>query len=206
MFYNNYTNEKPSKKDLKKMTADEKEIFDNRYKIQAETLQFKLNAEIEKSQILQDEIYTLKHTDYAKENIRLKQNIDSLKSEISSLKSEISKLKLSAQNDSEKIELETKIKIVQADNTIIKSENEHLKKLLDAYRAMPDVNNMIKNLSNLAIPELDKIKELSIAFTGEKATEISNKLDEIDKHMHKFIDMNNDLYSHFGVPRYRLDF
>lgn len=184
MFYkaeNIYSDDnKPSRR--VKMTADEKEIWENRYKIEATTLNFKLESEREKVAILENEIELLKSRKDYKENLELKKNI-------SSLTAEVEQLKFAAKNNIEKIQLEADIKKVQASNDILKSENEHLKKLLDTYRAMPDVNNMITNLSQLAVPELDKIKDLASVFSGEKVTEIMKKLDRIDNNVISEIDL-----------------
>lgn len=172
-------NDKPSRR--VKMTADEKEIWENRYKIDAEILNFKLESERAKITILEDEIRLLKSRKDYEENIELKKKI-------SSLTTEVEQLKFAAKHDIKKIELETDIKKIQASNEILKSENDYLKKLLDTYRAMPDVNNMITNLSQLAIPELDKIKDLASVFSGEKAIKIMDKLNLIDKNVLDALD------------------
>ena len=125
----------------------ELQIENEKLKIQAETLQFKLDQMGEKYALLEKQLGDMK--DF---------NAEKLKSENESLKKEISDLSFKISNDTTSIELETENKKLKAEIDIQKSENKHLKDLLDAYRAMPDVKNMVDSLSSLAVPHIDDLK------------------------------------------------
>ena len=122
----------------------ELQVENEKLKIKVETLQFKLDQANEKYLIVEKQLKEIKNTD-----------IERTKSEILSLKQENADLKFKMANDTKSIELETENKKLKSQIDIQQSENEHLNKLLNIYRAMPDVKNMIDNMFSMTCDKID---------------------------------------------------
>ena len=153
----------------------ELQLENEKLKIQAETLQFKLDQMNEKYSLLEKQLRDAKDVDSEK-----------IKKENETLSKELSDLKFKMTNDTTSIELETENKKLKAEVDIQKSENKHLKDLLDAYRSMPDVKNMVDSLSSLAVPHIDELKEFSKIISDSKVSQLCDKLSETDKKMNQF--------------------
>ena len=145
------------------------QIENEKLKINVETLKFKLEQMNEKYFILEQKIKEAKNTDAEKIIEKIKQENDSLKKELADLKFKIA-------NNTNSIELETENKKLKSEIDIQKTENKHLKDLLDTYRAMPDVKNMVDNLSSLAVPHMNELKEFSKIISDSKITKLCEEL------------------------------
>ena len=52
------------------------------------------------------------------------------------------------------------------------AEIKYLKELIEAYRSMPDVKQMIDNLSSLSVPNVDKLREFAKMVNESKLSEL----------------------------------
>lgn len=150
----------------------ELQVENEKLKIESETLRFKLDQMNEKNSILEDQLREARNV-----------NTERIKAENESLKKEIVDLKFKMSTDTTQIEVETENKKMKAQIEIQKSENEHLKELLDAYRAMPDVKNMVDSLSSLAVPHLDELKTFSKMISDAKVSQLCEELSITNKSM-----------------------
>ena len=169
----------------------ELQLENEKLKIQAETLQFKLDQMNEKYSLLEKQLRDVKDVDSEK-----------IQKENESLRKELSDLKFKMTNDTTSIELETENKKLKAEVDIQKSENKHLKDLLDAYRSMPDVKNMVDSLSSLAVPHIDELKEFSKIISDSKVSQLCDKLSETDKKMNQFYEEFAHMYDRLRGVRY----
>lgn len=108
-------------------------------------------------------------------------DIDKMSEENERLKKEIADLKFKASNDTSNIILEANNKKLSAEIDIQKAENKHLKELLDAYRNMLDVKNIIDNLSSLAVPHIDELKEFAKILNENKISQLCDSVSESNK-------------------------
>lgn len=161
----------------------ELQVENEKLKIKAETLQFKLDQANEKYSIIEKQLKEIKGTD-----------IERIKEENASLKKELADLKFKMANDTKSIELETENKKLKSQIDVQQSENEHLTKLLDAYRAMPDVRNMIDSLSSLAVPHMDELKEFAKMVSDSKVVQLCDELSKTNTLMRETQDHLNYMY------------
>lgn len=159
-----------TKKEENQKSNYELQVENEKLKIQSETLQFKLDQMNEKYSILEKQLREARDI-----------NTEKIKAENESLKKEIADLKFKMSTDTTQIEVETENKKMKAQIEIQKSENEHLKELLDAYRAMPDVKNMVDSLSSLAVPHLDELKAFSKMISDAKVSQLCDELSATNK-------------------------
>lgn len=158
----------------------ELQVENEKLKIKAETLQFKLDQANEKYSIIEKQLKEIKGTD-----------IEKTKEENASLKKELADLKFKMVNDTKSIELETENKKLKSQVDIQQSENEHLKELLNTYRAMPDVKNMIDSLSSLAVPHMDELKEFAKMLSDSKVAKLCDELSKTNDVMRTTNDYLN---------------
>lgn len=142
-------------------------IENKKLKIENETLKYKLSDKEERLTDLLDKNRILKRSDS-----------EILRVENEKLKSQVKQSEFERENNTEYIELRTQNSKLESELEIQKSENEHLKKLLDTYRAMPDVQNMVKNLSELAVPSIDELRKFAQILSETKVTDLCSKLAE----------------------------
>ena len=161
----------------------ELQVENEKLKIKAETLQFKLDQANEKYFIIEKQLKEIKGTD-----------IERTKEENISLKKELTDLKFKMANDTKSIELETENKKLKSQIDVQQSENEHLTKLLDTYRAMPDVRNMIDNMSSLAVPHIDELKEFAKMISDSKVAQLCDELSKTNVAMRETQDHLNYMY------------
>lgn len=154
------------------INAYELQVENEKLKIKAETLQFKLDQANEKYSIIEKQLKEIKGTD-----------IERTKEENTSLKKELADLRFKMANDTKSIELETENKKLKSQVDIQQSENEHLKELLNTYRAMPDVKNMIDSLSSLAVPHMDELKEFAKMLSDSKVAQLCDELSKTNEAM-----------------------
>ena len=155
----------------------ELQVENEKLKIESETLRFKLDQMNEKYSILEKQLREARDV-----------NTEKIKAENESLRKEITDLKFKMSTDTTQIEVETENKKMKAQIEIQKSENEHLKELLDAYRAMPDVKNMVDSLSSLAVPHLDELKAFSKMISDAKVSQLCEELSITNKSMQNVRD------------------
>lgn len=134
-------------------------------KIENETLKFTIAAQKEKMSVLHDEINGLKTYDYS-----------SLERKNTELEKQIQSMKFKVENDTSNIELETENKKLKSEVEIQKSENKHLKELLDIYRAMPDVKKLADNLSSLSVPGIEELKQFSRIISEAKISQLADDI------------------------------
>lgn len=154
------------------------QVENEKLKIQLETLQFKLDQSNEKYNIIEKQLRDMKNTN-------IERTLENIKKENSSLEKELSDLRFKMENDVKSIELETENKKLKSQVDIQKSENAHLKELLDTYRAMPDIRNMIDSLSSLAVPHMDELKQFAKMLSDAKVSQLCDELSKTNKEMQR---------------------
>ena len=154
------------------------QVENEKLKIQLETLQFKLDQSNEKYNIIEKQLRDMKNTN-------IERTLENVKKENVSLEKELSDLKFKMENDVKSIELETENKKLKSQVDIQKSENAHLKELLDTYRAMPDIRNMIDSLSSLAVPHMDELKQFAKMLSDAKVSQLCDELSKTNKEMQR---------------------
>lgn len=176
-----------NKKEESKVNTYELQVENEKLKIKTETLEFKLKQMNEECSIFEEQLRKAKSTD-----------VEKIKAENESLKKEIEDLKFKAANDTSNIEMATENLKLKAQVEVQNSENKHLKELLDAYRAMPDVKNMVDSLSSLAVPHMEELKEFSKIISDSKVVQLCEELAKTNSNMEAV--MNNLRY---GMRGYR---
>ncbi len=159
-------------------------IHNEKLKIENETLKYKL---LGKEEMINELI--------RKNEALKKAKSETLRVENEKLKSQIQQLNFEKENDIEHIELKTKNSKLESELEVQKAENEHLKKLLDTYRAMPDVQNMVENLSKLAVPSIEELKNFAKTLSDTQVADLCGKLDETNHRL-------NDVLSRSSHPAY----
>lgn len=137
--------------------------------VEKETLEWKLKDRDEKIEALEAQIKELRRLDasaLADKNKELSKKIESLEFSIA--------------NNTEQIEIQTENSILKSEKEVMKAENAHLKELLDTYRAMPDVENMIKHLSQLAVPSIKELSAFASQLESSNITALVEKMDNLD--------------------------
>lgn len=161
-----------TKKEENQRKNYELQVENEKLKIESETLKFKLKQMNEKYAILEKQLREARDV-----------NTDKIKTENETLKKEVADLKFKLSTDTTQIEVETENKKLKSQIEIWKSENAHLKELLNAYREMPDVKNMVDSLSSLAVPHIDELKAFSKILSESKVSQLCNELSETNKSM-----------------------
>ena len=137
-------------------------IENEKLKVESETKTFKLTQAEEKCQILEKKLSERQYTD-----------IDALAKRNQDLVDEIRTLKFDMENDTAGIALKTENAKLSSKVEAQASEIKYLKELLETYRSMPDVKQMIDNLSSLSIPNVDKLREFAKMVNESKLSELS---------------------------------
>lgn len=136
-----------------------------RLEVEKETLEWKLRDRDEKIAALKAQIEELRQLDATKiadENKRLSEKLKALEFSIA--------------NDTKQIEAITENCILKSEKRVLEAENAHLKTLLDTYRAMPDVENMINHLSQLAVPSIKELSEFASQLDSSSITDLTNQM------------------------------
>lgn len=148
--------------DTVRQRYQELRVENEKLKVESETKTFKLAQAEEKCQILEKKLSEKRYTD-----------IDALARKNQDLIAEIQSLKFNTENDTSTIALKTENVRLGSMIEIQKDEIKYLKELLETYRSMPDVKQMIDNLSSLSIPNIDKLREFAKMVNESKLTELS---------------------------------
>lgn len=152
-------------------------VENEKLKIKVETLNFKLEQANEKYAIIEQKLRQLSTAEFER-----------MKEENETLKKRLKNLEFNIENDTKNIELETENKKLKSQVEIQHAENKHLKELLDAYRAMPDVRAMIDNLSGLAVPSMEELKSFAKMISDSKVSQLCDELAKTNEKMNIMID------------------
>lgn len=148
-------------------------LIDNeKLKLEKETLEIKLEQMNERYATLEKELREFRYSDIKK-----------LKTENDSLRETIAKWQFKEKNDTSNIELKTENKILKSELEVQESENKHIRGLLEAYRAMPDIKNIVDSLASLAVPHIDELKEFSKIISDSKIIQLCEELSKTNSNM-----------------------
>lgn len=136
-------------------------IENEKLKVESETKAFKLAQAEEKCQILENKLSERRYVD-----------IDALAKRNQDLIAEIQTLKFDAENDTTSITLKTENAKLASMIEVQKDEIKYLKELLETYRSMPDVKQMIDNLSSLSVPNVDKLRDFAKIVNESSISEL----------------------------------
>ena len=159
--------------------------------VEKETLEWKLRDRDEKIEALEAQIKELRRLDAA-----------ALAEKNKELSKKIESLEFSIANNTEQIEIQTENSILKSEKEVMKAENAHLKALLDTYRAMPDVENMIKHLSQLAVPSIKELSAFASQLESSNIIALTEKMDTLDTVLRNVGDAVERANRYMGDPMY----
>ena len=84
---------------------------------------------------------------------------------------------------------------------------DYLENLVENYRQMPDLKNMVDNLSTLTAPNIDKLAEIMKDNNLESLSEIQEKIKDISNMVNNNYGMTEAIYRYCrsdGPRGYRL--
>lgn len=136
-------------------------------KVENATQKFKLAQYEEEIRILEKKLKDKIYTDS-----------DSLVKKNAELSEELRLMKFNIDNNTTVIELKTENTRLSAAVKVKEDEIKYLKHLIDTYRNMPHVKEMIENLSSLAVPNIDKLRDFIKTIDEGKMTELIKLLEE----------------------------
>lgn len=155
------------------------------------TLEWKLADREERIAALEAQVRELRQLDAAK-----------LAEKNKELVKKIEELEFSITNNTEQIEIQTENSILKSEKKVMEAENAHLKALLDTYRAMPDVENMIKHLSQLAVPSIKELTAFASQLESSNITTLVEKIDTLDTVMRNVGDTVERAGRYYSDPMY----
>ena len=167
------TEQKPDGKTVVELTVENEGL-----RIEKETLELKVSGLEDRIKILTERVDELKRLDAAK-----------LRTELEAANKKLADMQFRIDNDISGIQMKTENETLKSELSIKSDEIEHLKKLLDAYRSMPDVKNMVESLSSLAVPSIDQLKEFSKVVSDSKAGELIESLSNTNDMMRRAMDV-----------------
>ena len=159
--------------------------------VEKETLEWKLRDREEKIEALEAQIKELRRLDAA-----------ALADKNKELSKKIESLEFSIANNTEQIEIQTENSILKSEKKVMEAENAHLKALLDTYRAMPDVENMIKHLSQLAVPSIKELSAFASQLESSNIIALTEKMDTLDTVLRNVGDAVERANRYMGDPMY----
>lgn len=159
--------------------------------VEKETLEWKLRDREEKIEALEAQIKELRRLDAA-----------ALADKNKELSKKIESLEFSIANNTEQIEIQTENSILKSEKKVMEAENAHLKALLDTYRAMPDVENMIKHLSQLAVPSIKELSAFASQLESSNIIALTEKMDTLDTVLRNVGDAVERANRYIGDPMY----
>lgn len=139
----------------------ELQIKNQKLEVESATKSFKLAQAEEKCKILEEKLSEKQYTD-----------IDALTRKNQDLIEEVQALKFSVANDTSTITLQTENAKLASTVAVQKDEIKYLKQLLETYRSMPDVKQMIENLASLSVPNIDKLRDFAQMVSENKLSEL----------------------------------
>lgn len=155
------------------------------------TLEWKLADREERIAALEAQVRELRQLDAAK-----------LAEKNKELAKKIEELEFSITNNTEQIEIQTENSILKSEKKVMEAESAHLKALLDTYRAMPDVENMIKHLSQLAVPSIKELTAFASQLESSNITTLVEKIDTLDTVMRNVGDTVERAGRYYSDPMY----
>lgn len=160
--------------------------------VEKETLEWKLKDRDEKIEALEAQIKELRRLDAA-----------ALANKNKELSKKIESLEFSIANNTAQIEIQTENSILKSEKKVMEAENAHLKALLDTYRAMPDVENMVKHLSELAVPSIKELSAFASQLESSNITALVEKMDALDTVLRNVGDEVRDAGRYFEIAMFR---
>lgn len=139
----------------------ELQIKNQKLEVESATKSFKLAQAEEKCKILEEKLSEKQHTD-----------IDNLVKQNNELTTEIQTLKFNIANDTSTIALKADNARLNSAIEVQKDEIKYLKQLIEAYRSMPDVKQMVDNLSSLSVPNIEKLRDFAQMVSENKLSEL----------------------------------
>ncbi len=117
------------------------------------------------------------------ENDKLKEENKELDLEIRNLKSDL--------NDEQYKNLSSKKEIQRAkdEKELIEMKNRDMEDILEEYRQLPDLKNMIDNLSSLTSPSIDKLIDLVKHTDFKELTKFNERISSIEQKLDTLIDL-----------------
>lgn len=117
------------------------------------------------------------------ENDKLKEENKELDLEIRNLKSDL--------NDEQYKNLSSKKEIQRAkdEKELIEMKNRDMEDILEEYRQLPDLKNMIDNLSSLTSPSIDKLIDLVKHTDFKELTKFNERISSIEQKLEVLIDL-----------------
>lgn len=131
------------------------------------------------------------------ENLRLIDDLDHLKNQNSdlieenkNLEEKIKELKISL-NDEEYKNLSSEKNIQRAINEkeLLEMKYDDIQGVLEEYRQLPDLKNMIDNLSSLTAPSIDKLIDLVKNTDFKELTNFNERISSIEQKLDTLIDL-----------------
>lgn len=131
------------------------------------------------------------------ENLRLIDDLDYLKNQNSdlieenkNLEEKIKELKISL-NDEEYKNLSSEKNIQRAINEkeLLEMKYDDIQGVLEEYRQLPDLKNMIDNLSSLTAPSIDKLIDLVKNTDFKELTNFNERISSIEQKLDTLIDL-----------------
>lgn len=91
--------------------------------------------------------------------------------------------------EEESLTVSTEVKKAKAQAELYKVQLKDINALLEQYRQLPDLKNMIDNLSTLTTPSIDKLVELVKATDFKDVIALTETLKNVEKKMDTVLDI-----------------
>lgn len=154
------------KEEIEKLNLELSKVRNENYEIREE------NEDIEKI-----------NKELLKENkkfYKLDDEIEFLKEQVEKYKEQsLDDLKLLNDEKRKNINNDAELESSKMRISILEQQLKDINKVLEEYRQMPDVKNMIDNLSSLTVPSLDKLTEIISKTNFSEVLEFSKKLEQM---------------------------
>lgn len=160
-------------------------VENERLKIESETLTFKLTQLNEKYELIKQRLRENPYSELETALDRIKQ-----------LEAEIGKMKLLEDNDQTNMTMKAENAKLKSEVEIQKAENKHLHELLNTYRNMPDVKQIVENLSSLAVPNIEELRKFSQVVNESKINELCDVIKVNNESISRLI---RDVYGYHAV-------
>lgn len=106
------------------------------------------------------------------------------------LEREINKIKENLQSEIQKnIESDVLVKQASANKELTEMQLKDIKIILEQYRQLPDLKNMIDNLSSLTTPSLDKLINVIQKTDFKEILQLSDRINSMESKMQELINI-----------------
>lgn len=121
---------------------------------------------------------------------KLEKEFDDLREENSELKENVKKLKINLNNEEcKKLSSEKDIQRANDEKELIEMKYDDIQNILEEYRQLPDLKNMIDNLSSLTSPSIDKLIDLVKHTDFKELTKFNERISSIEQKLEVLIDL-----------------